>query len=75
MPHDQVAVQIVRQARLSGDDDSNFAIVFAAMGVKYDVAQYFRKSFEESGALERVVMFLNLSNDPVVERISTPRCA
>ncbi len=74
MPHDNLAVQIASQARIS-DDDENFAIVFAAMGVKHDVAAYFRRSFEESGALGRVVMFLNLSNDPVVERIITPKCA
>lgn len=74
MPHDNLAVQIARQAKIS-DEDENFAIVFAAMGVKHDVASYFRRSFEESGALSRVVMFLNLSNDPVVERIITPKCA
>lgn len=78
MPHDDLAVQIARQAKVADDDDENgdkFAIVFAAMGVKHDVANYFRKSFEESGVLSKVVMFLNLSNDPVVERIITPRCA
>ena len=74
MPHDDLAVQIARQARVA-DDESGFAIVFAAMGVKHDVANYFKKSFEESGVLSKVVMFLNLSNDPVVERIITPRCA
>lgn len=75
IPHNQLAVQIVRQARITGDDEDNFAIVFAAMGVKYDVAEYFRTSFKNSGVLDRVVMFLNLANDPVVERIVTPRCA
>ena len=78
MPHDELAMQIARQAKVvDGDDKSGekFAIVFAAMGVKHDVANYFRKSFEESGVLGKVVMFLNLSNDPVVERIITPRCA
>lgn len=80
LPHDQLAAQIVRQATLSnasgdGANREKFAVVFAAMGVKYDVAEYFRKAFEESGALERVVMFLNLANDPVVERIITPRAA
>ena len=74
MPHDDLAVQIARQAKVA-DDESGFAIVFAAMGVKHDVANYFKKSFEESGVLSKVVMFLNLSNDPVVERIITPRCA
>lgn len=77
LPHDILAVQIARQAQLSAeaDDKENFAIVFAAMGVKNDVAAYFRKSFEESGVLEKVTMFLNLANDPVIERIVTPRCA
>lgn len=74
LPHDQLAVQIVRQAQL-GSTDNNFAVVFAAMGVGHDVAAYFKRSFEESGVLGRVVMFLNLSGDPVVERIVTPRCA
>ena len=77
MPHDALAVQIASQAKIAdaeGDGD-NFAIVFAAMGVKHDVANYFKRSFEESGVLQKVVMFLNLSNDPVVERIITPRCA
>lgn len=77
LPHDILAVQIARQAQLSAEsgDNDNFAIVFAAMGVKNDVAAYFRRSFEESGVLEKVTMFLNLANDPVVERIVTPRCA
>lgn len=78
LPHDQLAIQIARQAKVVDEDDVNgdrFAIVFAAMGVKHDVANFFRKSFEESGVISKVVMFLNLSNDPVVERIITPRCA
>lgn len=77
LPHDVLAVQIARQAQLSSEsgDKENFAIVFAAMGVKNDVAAYFRRSFEESGVLEKVTMFLNLANDPVIERIVTPRCA
>lgn len=78
LPHDNLAVQIARQAKVvdeSENAEEKFAIVFAAMGVKHDVANYFRKSFEESGVLGRTVMFLNLSNDPVVERIITPRCA
>lgn len=77
LPHDILAVQIARQAQLSAEaaDKDNFAIIFAAMGVKNDVAAYFRKSFEESGVLEKVTMFLNLANDPVIERIITPRCA
>jgi V/A-type H+-transporting ATPase subunit B len=75
LPHDQLAAQIVRQASLGLGSGDNFAVVFAAMGVKYDAADYFRRSFEDSGAIERVVMFLNLANDPVVERVITPRAA
>lgn len=81
MPHDQLAAQIVRQAtlgRVAGapqTEGEQFAIVFAAMGVKNDVADYFRRSFTESGALTRVAMFLNLADDPPVERIVTPRAA
>lgn len=75
LPHDELAVQIVNQAKLPRQEDTKFAVVFAAMGVKYDVAEYFRESFQRSGVLQRVVMFLNLANDPPVERIVTPRCA
>ncbi|HEY2980094.1 MAG TPA: V-type ATP synthase subunit B [Anaerolineales bacterium] len=81
MPHDQLTAQIVRQAtlgRVAGapqTEGEQFAIVFAAMGVKNDVADYFRRSFTESGALTRVAMFLNLADDPPVERIVTPRAA
>ena len=73
MKHNELAVQIVRQASVA--DGSDFAIVFAAMGVKNDVASYFRESFESCGAMERVVMLLNLANDPIIERIITPRAA
>lgn len=77
LSHNKLAVQIVKQARLTGADaeNSDFAIVFAAMGVQNDVADYFRRSFEETGASERVCMFLNLSNDPIIERLLTPLCA
>jgi V/A-type H+-transporting ATPase subunit B len=82
LPHDQLAAQIVRQATLgkpageaSSGEAEQFSIVFAAMGVKNDVADYFRRSFTESGALTRVAMFLNLADDPPVERIVTPRAA
>ena len=75
IPHNQLAVQIVRQAKITGSDSDNFAVVFVAMGIKYDVAEYFKNSFLSSGVFDRVVMFLNLANDPVVERIVTPRCA
>ena len=73
MKHNELAVQIVKQASVA--DGSDFAIVFAAMGVKNDVASYFRESFESCGAMERVVMLLNLANDPIIERIITPRAA
>jgi len=75
MKHNELAVQIVKQAKLSGQEKENFAIIFAAIGVKNDVADYFKRSFEKSGAISRVAMFLNLSNDPVIERTLTPRCA
>ncbi len=75
MSHNDLAAQIVRQAHIESSEDSDFAIVFCAMGVTNDVAEYFRKSFEESGALSRVTMFINLSSDPIIERILTPRCA
>ena len=74
LPHDELAAQIVEQVSL-GDDNEQFAVVFAAMGVKYDVAEYFKRRFEECGASSHVVMFLNLSNDPVVERLITPKVA
>ena len=73
MKHNELAVQIVRQASVS--DGSDFAIVFAAMGVKNDVAEYFRDSFVSADAMDRVVMLLNLANDPIIERIITPRAA
>jgi len=75
VPHNQLADQIVRQANISSEHQEKFAVVFAAIGVKYDDAAFFKKSFEDSGASEKVVMFVNLANDPIVERISTPRCA
>ena len=75
LPHDKLAAQIVKQASLGDDSDEDFAIVFAAMGVKYDVAEYFKKTFEESGVSDHVCMFLNLANDPVVERLITPKVA
>ena len=75
LSHNKLAVQIVQQARIAKDSGAEFAIVFAAMGIQNDVADYFRRSFAESGVLQNVVMFLNLANDPIVERIITPRCA
>lgn len=75
LPHDQLAAQIVKQASLGGGTNEDFAIVFAAMGVKHDVADFFRRTFEESGVANHVAMFLNLANDPVVERLITPKVA
>ena len=74
MKHNELAAQIVRQARVGGENEG-FAVVFAAMGVQNDVANYFRNVFDAAGVRSRVVMFLNLSNDPIIERILTPRCA
>ena len=73
MKHNELAAQIAKQSTIADNDD--FAIVSAAMGVKNDVAQYFRSQFEDANANSKVVMFLNLSNDPIIERIITPRCA
>jgi V/A-type H+/Na+-transporting ATPase subunit B len=75
LPHNMMAAQIVKQAKIFDSENSDFGIVFAAMGVKHDDAHYFRRVFEEWGVLERVVMFMNHADDPVVERIATPRCA
>jgi len=74
LPHNQIAAQIARQAKLRGEM-VEFAIVFAGMGVKHDVAQFFVRNFEESGALSRVAMFLSLADAPSVERLLTPRLA
>jgi len=74
LPHNRIVAQITRQAKIIGEDTS-FAVVFAAMGIKHDVAQYFIRNFEESGVLEKVVLFLNLADDPSVERLVTPRTA
>jgi len=73
LPHDQLAAQIAAQAHIAGNN--KFAIVFAAMGIKHDTAQFFRNSFEESSAGGRTVLFLNLASDPASERIITPRLA
>ncbi|MFR3730421.1 V-type ATP synthase subunit B [Lacrimispora sp.] len=77
LPHDELAAQIVQQASLGDNSESSekFAVVFAAMGVKYDVADFFRRTFEESGVSDHVAMFINLANDPVVERLITPKVA
>jgi len=74
LPHNELAAQIARQAKIRGTD-TEFAVVFAAMGVKHDVAQFFIRSFEESGVLENVALFLSLADDPSIERLITPRTA
>ena len=75
LPHNELAAQIVKQASLGDDSDEELVVIFGAMGVKHDVADYFRKTFDESGVSDHVVMFLNLANDPVVERLITPKVA
>ena len=74
LPHAQLAAQIARQAKVLGGD-SRFAVVFAAIGITFEEANYFISDFKESGAIDRVVMFINLANDPAIERIATPRMA
>jgi len=73
LPHGKLAAQIARQAKVG--DSSNFAVVFATMGVTFEEADFFRQEFEKTGAIERSVLFLNTASDPVIERISTPRLA
>lgn len=83
LPHNEIAAQICRQAglvKLPGksvldDHTDNFAIVFAAMGVNMETARFFKQDFEENGSMENVCLFLNLANDPTIERIITPRLA
>ncbi|KAJ1814349.1 Vacuolar ATP synthase subunit B [Coemansia sp. RSA 2599] len=84
LPHNEIAAQIVRQAGLvkpqvtkdvHDTHEENFAVVFAAMGVNMETARFFKQDFEENGSLERVTLFLNLANDPTIERIITPRLA
>ncbi len=74
LPANSLAAQIARQARVRGSDES-FAVVFSAMGITYKDAAFFKNEFEKTGALERVVFFLNIADDPTVERIATPRSA
>lgn len=75
LPHNELAAQIVNQAKITEDEGENFAIVFAAMGIKHEEAEFFRRSFQQSGVLKKVVMYQNLAGDPIIERITTPRCA
>src|SRR5690554_5454085 len=74
LPHAQLAAQIARQARVLGADEK-FAVVFGAMGITFEEADYFINDFRRTGAIERTVLFMNLANDPAIERISTPRMA
>ncbi len=74
LPHAQLAAQIAKQAKVRGTNEK-FAVVFAAMGITFEESNFFVNSFKESGAIDRTVMFVNLANDPAVERISTPRMA
>ncbi len=74
LPHAQVAAQIARQAKVRGSEEP-FAVVFAAIGITYEESEFFIDSFQQSGALERTVLFINLANDSAVERIATPRMA
>ena len=75
LPHANLAAQIARQARVRGDEASNFAVVFAAIGITFEESEYFIQEFRRTGAIDRTVLFSNLANDPAVERISTPRMA
>ncbi|MBE7032174.1 MAG: V-type ATP synthase subunit B [Ruminococcaceae bacterium] len=74
LPHAQLAAQIARQAQVRGTSEP-FAVVFAAMGITFEESEYFVNSFKETGAIDRTVMFVNLANDPAVERIATPKMA
>ena len=74
LPHSNLAAQIARQAKVRGKDEQ-FAVVFAAMGITFEESNFFVESFQETGAIDRTVLFINLANDPAVERIATPRMA
>jgi len=75
LPHSQLAAQIARQARVVGDESANFAVVFAAVGITFEESNFFISDFTKTGAIERTVLFINLANDPAIERIATPRMA
>ena len=75
LPHANLAAQIARQAKVLGDEASNFAVVFAAIGITFEESEFFVSEFRRTGAIDRTVLFSNLANDPAVERISTPRMA
>ena len=75
LPHNQLAAQIARQAKVLDGGESNFAVVFAAIGITFEESEYFIQEFRRTGAIDRTVVFSNLANDPAVERIATPRMA
>ena len=75
LPHNNLAAQIARQAKVLGDEGANFAVVFAAIGITFEESNFFVEEFTRTGAIDRTVLFTNLANDPAVERISTPRMA
>lgn len=75
LSHNELAVEIVKHAKIADSNEQDFCIVFAAMGVKHDVAQYFKSQFEQAQVMNRVVMYVNIANDPIIERILTPRAA
>lgn len=77
LPHNELAAQIVRQAKIkvSGEERDNFSIVFAAIGVKHDEAFFFKEAFKKAGVQNKVVMYINYADDPIMERIMAPRCA
>ncbi len=74
LPHNQIAAQIARQAKVKGKEE-DFCVVFCAMGITFEEAEYFKQEFQKTGAIERAVMFLNLADDPAIERLATPRIA
>ena len=75
LPHNVLAAQIARQAKVLGDEEANFAVVFAAIGITFEESEFFVREFKRTGAIDRTVLFTNLANDPAVERIATPRMA
>ena len=75
LPHNVLAAQIARQAKVLGDEAANFAVVFAAIGITFEESNFFVEEFKRTGAIDRTVLFTNLANDPAVERIATPRMA
>ncbi|MFH1416382.1 MAG: V-type ATP synthase subunit B [Elusimicrobiota bacterium] len=74
LPHNQIAAQIARQAKVKGKKE-DFCVIFAAMGITFEEAEYFKSEFQKTGAIERAVMFINLADDPAIERLATPRMA